>query len=83
MLLNSPSRGTYLYPIRSDRFQVFKIRASLTNSRSSKSGTRTNTSNRISLVFEENELDTYISGEFPVPEGDEDKALHKNKLDSY
>ena len=31
---------------------------------------------RISLVLEENELDTYISGEVPVPEGDEAKALH-------
>ena len=82
MLLSSPSRGTYFYTIRSKISQVLKIRVSLTNSRSSKSGTRTNTSNRISLVFEENELDTYISGEFPVPEGDEAKALHKNKLDS-
>ena len=35
---------------------------------------------RISLVLEENELDSYISGEVPVPEGDEVKALHKNKL---
>ena len=34
----------------------------------------------ISLVVEENELDTYISGEVPVPDGDDDKALHKNKL---
>ena len=34
----------------------------------------------ISLVLEENELDTYISGEVRVPEGDEAKALHKNKL---
>ena len=34
----------------------------------------------ISLVIEENELDTYIGGEVPVPEGDEAKALHKNKL---
>ena len=25
-------------------------------------------------------MDTYISGEFPVPEGDEAKALHKNNL---
>ena len=32
---------------------------------------------RISLVLEENELDTYISGEVPFPEGDEAKALHK------
>ena len=37
---------------------------------------------RISLVLEENELDTYISGEVPVPEGDEAKALHKKELDS-
>ena len=36
---------------------------------------------RISLVLEENELDSYISEEVPVPEGDEAKALHKNKLD--
>ena len=35
---------------------------------------------RISLVFEENELDSYINGEVPVPEGDEAKALHKNNL---
>ena len=35
---------------------------------------------KISLVLEENELDTYISGEVPVPKGDEDKALHKKKL---
>ena len=35
---------------------------------------------RISLVLEENELDTYISGELPVLEGDEAKALQKNKL---
>ena len=32
---------------------------------------------RISLVLEENELDTYINEEVPVPEGDEAKALHK------
>ena len=32
---------------------------------------------RISLVLEENKLDTYISREFPVREGDEAKALHK------
>ena len=37
---------------------------------------------RISLVLEENELDTYISGEVPIPKGDEAKALHKKKLDS-
>ena len=35
---------------------------------------------RISLVLEENELDTYISGEVPVLEGDEAKALHKKNL---
>ena len=35
---------------------------------------------RISLVLEENELDSYINGEVPIPEGDEAKALHKNKL---
>ena len=34
---------------------------------------------RIPLVLEENELDSYIN-EVPVPEGDEAKALHKNKL---
>ena len=37
---------------------------------------------RISLVLEENKLDTYISGEVLVPEKDEAKALHKKKLDS-
>ena len=31
---------------------------------------------RISLVLEENELDSYINEEVPVPEGDEAKALH-------
>ena len=35
---------------------------------------------RISLVLEENELDSYISGEVPVQEGDEPKALHKKNL---
>ena len=35
---------------------------------------------RISLVLEENELDSYINEEVPIPEGDEDKALHKKKL---
>ena len=34
----------------------------------------------LSLVLEENELDTYISGEVPVLEGDEAKALHKKNL---
>ena len=32
------------------------------------------------MVLEENELDSYINGEVPVPEGDEAKALHKKKL---
>ena len=35
---------------------------------------------RISLVLEENELDSYINEEVPVPEGDEAKALHNKKL---
>ena len=35
---------------------------------------------RISLVLEENELDSYIHEEVQVPEGDEAKALHKKKL---
>ena len=35
---------------------------------------------RISLFLEENELDSYIHEEVPVPEGDEAKALHKKKL---
>ena len=35
---------------------------------------------RISLVLEENELDTYISGEVPVLEGYEAKSLHKKNL---
>ena len=35
---------------------------------------------RISLVLEENELDSYINEEVPVPEGDEVKDLHKKKL---
>ena len=35
---------------------------------------------RISLVLEENELDSYIHEEVPVPEGDEAKALHKKNL---
>ena len=30
---------------------------------------------RMSLVLEENELDTYISREVPIPEGDEAKSL--------
>ena len=35
---------------------------------------------RISLVLEENELDTYISREVPVPEGDEAKILTQEEL---
>ena len=35
---------------------------------------------RISLVLEENELDSYINEEILVPEGDEAKELHKKKL---
>ena len=35
---------------------------------------------RISLVLEENELDSYINEEVPVLEGDETKELHKKKL---
>ena len=35
---------------------------------------------RISPILEENELDSYINEEVPVPEGDEAKALHKKKL---
>ena len=34
----------------------------------------------ISLVLEENDLESYIHEEVPVPEGDEAKALHKKKL---
>ena len=30
--------------------------------------------------MEENELDSYIHEEVPVPEGDDSKALHKKKL---
>ena len=32
---------------------------------------------RISLVLEENELDSFISEQAPVPKGDEAKALHE------
>ena len=35
---------------------------------------------RISSVLEENELDSYITEEVLIPEGDKDKTLHKNKL---
>ena len=36
--------------------------------------------NRISLVIEENELDTYISREVPVREGDEAKSITQEEL---
>ena len=35
---------------------------------------------RISLVLEENELDSYINEQVWVPKGDEAKALHKKNL---
>ena len=35
---------------------------------------------RISLVLEENELDSYFHEEVPVLEGDEAKALHKKNF---
>ena len=35
---------------------------------------------RMSLVLEGNELDTYISREVPVPEGDEAKILTQEEL---
>ena len=35
---------------------------------------------RISLVLEENELESYIHVEVLVPQGDEAKALHKKKM---
>ena len=35
---------------------------------------------RISLVLEENELDSYINEEVPILEGDEAKALHNENL---
>ena len=35
---------------------------------------------RISLVLEENELDSYIHEEVPAPEGDEEKALNKKNM---
>ena len=34
----------------------------------------------ISLILEENDLDQYINGEVPDPEGDEAKATHKKNL---
>ena len=35
---------------------------------------------RISLVVEEDELNSYIHEEVPVPEGEEAKALHKKRM---
>ena len=35
---------------------------------------------RISLILEVNELDSYIHEEVLVPEGDEEKALHKKNM---
>ena len=35
---------------------------------------------RISVVLEENELDSYMHEEILVPEGDEAKSLYKKKL---
>ena len=35
---------------------------------------------KISLILEENDLDSYINEKVPVPEGDEAKELHKKKL---
>ena len=34
----------------------------------------------ISLVLKENELDSYIHEEVPVPDGDEAKSLHKKNM---
>ena len=53
---------------------------SLTNPRSANFRTRTDTSNQMSLVFEGNELDTYISREVPIPEGDKGKILTQEEL---
>ena len=43
---SSPWRDIYFYPIIFERFQVLKIRVSLTNPISASSGSRTDTSNR-------------------------------------
>ena len=32
------------------------------------------------MSLEENELDSYIHEEVPIPKGDEAKALHKKKM---
>ena len=36
----------------------------------------------ISLILEENDLDQFISGDVPEPEGDEAKASHKRSMDN-
>ena len=36
---------------------------------------------KISLIFEENDLDQYIIEEVTKPEGDEAKAVHKRSMD--
>ena len=36
---------------------------------------------RISLIFEENDLDQFITREVPEPEGDEDEDAHKRSMD--
>ena len=46
MLLSLPSGATSFYPIRLERFKVLKIKVSLKNPKSARSGTRTDTSNR-------------------------------------
>ena len=35
---------------------------------------------RISLILEENDLDQFISGDVPEPEGDEAKDAHKRSV---
>ena len=35
---------------------------------------------RISLILEENDLDQFIYGDVPEPEGDEDKSNHNKNL---
>ena len=34
----------------------------------------------ISLVLEQNEMDSYINEEVLIPKGDEDNSLHKKKM---
>ena len=35
---------------------------------------------RISMILEENDLDQYINGEVPKPQGDDAKAAHKRRM---